>query len=127
MKKAIFITALTLMVIIAAAGLFCIWGVNDYISKVPVITPKDGITCESGDTLALEDMFDLERKDGDTIKICGAAWTEEGGGRSAEISEDGQTVTFEGTGVCEISVFGAGSNHEGRNATVSITVKEASI
>ena len=50
------------LVLIACIVLYLLWGVKDYMDKVPDITPKEKVTVKTGQTLTAEDMFDITCK-----------------------------------------------------------------
>lgn len=50
------------LVLIACIGLYLLWGLKDYMDKVPDIIPKESVAVKSGQTLTAEDMFDITCK-----------------------------------------------------------------
>lgn len=50
------------LVLMACVGLYLLWGLKDYMDKVPDVTPKESVTVKTGQTLTAEDMFDITCK-----------------------------------------------------------------
>lgn len=53
---------LVLLGLVACIGLYLLWGLKDYMDKVPEITPKESVTVKAGQTVTAEDMFDITCK-----------------------------------------------------------------
>lgn len=126
MKKAILITFSVIAVLVVLFAGYTVWSINDYISKTPEISPKEGVVCEAGEEIKLEEMFEVVDKDGQTIGICGVAYSD-GGEAAVSISEDKQSVVFDKSGSYMVYCIGEGSNHELRSAETIVTVKEAAV
>ena len=126
MKKAVLITVSVIAALIVLFAGYTVWSINDYISKTPEISPKEGVVCAAGEQVGLEEMFDVVDKDGQTIGICGVV-SSDGEETGASISADEQTVVFDKSGTYTVYCIGEGSNHELRNAETIVTVKEAAV
>ena len=49
MKKAILITVSVIAALIVLFAGYTVWSINDYISKTPEISPKEGVVCAAGE------------------------------------------------------------------------------
>lgn len=126
MKKAVLITVSVIAVLVVLFSGYAIWSINDYISKTPVITPKEGVVCTAGEEVRIDEMFDIVDKNGQYIGICGVV-DSDGAENGASISEDEQTVIFGKSGTYTVYCMCEGSNHELRNSETIVTVKEAGV
>ena len=98
------IVVLIALALLIGAGLYLLWGLKDYMDKVPKITPKETVTVQTGQTLAIEDLFDVECK-GEYRLSLSISETEI---PDAEISADKQSV-YVGSTPGEIRIIAGGS------------------
>ena len=126
MKKAVLITVSVIAIVLVLLAGYTVWSIDDYISKTPEITPKEGVVCVTGEEVGLGEMFDVVDKNGQMIWICGVV-NSDGKETGASVSENEQTVVFDKSGTYTVYCIGEGSNHELRNAETNVTVKEAAV
>lgn len=50
-------------------GLYLLWELKEYTDRVPKITPKENVTVKAGQTLFVEDMFEIECKGAYVMKL----------------------------------------------------------
>lgn len=119
MKKALIIIFVVFLLLggIAAALL---WGVVDYMNKVPVITPKTNIYAEAGSALSINDLADIEKATSTKIFLQTISDDAE---KTATVSADRQTL-FVGynTGPIEVLIVAKGENSESREDIVTVNV-----
>ena len=126
MKKAVLITVSVIAALLVLLAGYTVWSINDYISKTPEITPKEGVSCVTGEEVGIEEMFDIVDKNGQTAGISGITCSD-GEEAGASISGDEQAVVFEKSGTYTVYCICEGSNHEMRGAETIVTVKEAAV
>ncbi|MCR5615889.1 MAG: hypothetical protein K6F45_06945 [Saccharofermentans sp.] len=127
MKKVILTAIAVIAVLLVLCFGYIVWSLNDYISKTPEISPKEGVVCVAGEEVGLEEMFDVADKEGQRIYIAEVFGEDGVFEPGISLSEDGQTVIFEKSGSYKVYCCGEGSNHEFRSAEAEVTVKEAGI
>ncbi len=103
----------------ACIGLYLLWGVKDYIDKVPNITPKTFLQVKAGQVLTAEDMFDIQCKGSYVAKLS----IEETDISDAAVSADKQTLYVgSGQGSIRIYVVATGEVAESVDAKNTIVV-----
>ncbi|MBQ8171640.1 MAG: hypothetical protein IJZ95_06600 [Oscillospiraceae bacterium] len=119
MKKALIIIFVVFLLLGGIAAV-TIWGLVDYMEKVPVITPKTNIYAEAGTTLSISDLADIEKAT--TTKIFLQTISDDVE-KTATVSADRQTL-FVGynTGPIEVLILATGENAESREDTVTVNV-----
>ncbi len=76
------------LVIPAGVCLYLLWGLKDYMDKVPDITPKASLQVTTGQELTAEDIFDIQCKGSYVTKLN----IEETDIADAVVSADRQTL-----------------------------------
>lgn len=106
----------------ACIGLYLVWELKDYIDKVPKITPKESVTVQTGQTLTVDDIFDVECKGEYRMRLT-ISETEI---PDAEISDDKQSVYVGSTpGTIRITAGGSGEVAEwAENENVIVVTQE---
>ncbi len=119
MKKALIIIFVVFLLLGGIAAV-TIWGLVDYMEKVPVITPKTNIYAEAGSALSINDLADIEKAT--TTKIFLQTISDDAA-KTATVSADRQTL-FVGynTGPIEVLIVAKGENSESRDEVVTINV-----
>ena len=67
--KRIGIAVGVVLFVIICIGAYLLWALNDYLAKVPDITPKESVEVAVGQTLTVEDVFDITCKGSYTAKL----------------------------------------------------------
>lgn len=115
------IVVLIALVLLIGASLYLLWALKDYVDKVPKITPKESVTVQTGQTLTVDDIFDVECK-GEYHISLNISETEI---PDAEISADKQSVYVGSTpGEIRITAGGSGEVAEWAENENMIVVKE---
>ncbi|MGN0621044.1 MAG: hypothetical protein ACI4I9_04170 [Porcipelethomonas sp.] len=101
-----------------------IYEMIDYKNKVPVITSKSPVYAETGTTISINDLADIERAVESKI-YPGIKWHSYGASDStnAAVSPDGQSV-FAGdqSGEFDVTIFAIGEYGESITETVTVEV-----
>lgn len=117
-KKIIFVVSGVVLLFVAIV-LFLGFGMKDYVDKVPKITPKNEVSAAAGQTLSIEDIFDVECK-GEYELNLSLADTDV---FDAKVSDDKQTLYVgSSAGTITVSVTGYGEVAEpvGEENTVTV-------
>lgn len=108
------------LVILACVGLYLLWGLKDYMDKVPKITPKENVTAKSGQVLTAEDIFDIECKGSYEIKLS----VVESDISDAKAGDEKQTIfTGTGKGTIRVLICASGEVAESADAENVVTVE----
>ncbi len=110
------------MTFFVCVGLYLLWGLNDYMEKVPQITPKASLQVTTGQELTVEDMFDIQCKGSYVTKLS----IMETDISDAMVSADGQTLYVgSAPGSIRISLLATGEVAETTDAknTIIVTMK----
>ncbi|MBR4345388.1 MAG: hypothetical protein IKP75_00400 [Oscillospiraceae bacterium] len=121
MKKAIKTVLIILAVLMAVGAAVIIYGVTDYMNRVPVITPYENITVNTGETLTIDRLAKVEK----AVQMS-IYQTSEGLPGDAAIAPDNLSI-YVGEEPCTIKVYvsATGSNSESREEAVVITVTDS--
>ena len=121
--KGIGIAAVIVLLVLAGIGVYLLWGLYDYMAKVPDITPKESVEVKVGQTLSTEDVFDITCKGSYTEKLS----IKETDIPDAAVSPDGKELyvgSKPGSICVYISATGEVAEHADEETVIKVTDSE---
>ena len=112
---------------VVCIGFYFIIGIKNYIYKSPVITSKEPILVQVGDTITINELVDIEKSVESKILPILEGYTNGGNyGSRVQVSEDGQSV-FVGNEKCEfvVTIYAVGENSERREKKITVKVTDS--